>query len=1079
MSNTIENSNKRNASSVKLVVLIITCVLILAVSAGLIVGNVLCFQNYNLVTAYMCGQGFTDNGEAAIAARSSGYALAATVEEEGAILLKNDNNTLPLAENTKVNVFGAASSDSAFIPQGTGSGTGSRNDFVTLMKALKYAGGDSEEVLKYAGKQEYEPGGNKAGDNPFANGKTGLEYNETLAEAYAKLGYSRVNGGSYVIEATSEELYRDYYGIAEAPKSFFTGNLTSSAYNFSDTAIVVIGRLLGEGNDYSKYQYVAKRNQTTPDTTRKLQSLSEDEEYMLEQASTFDKVILLINSTNPMELGFIEDSKYNIDSVIWMGTPGTRGTLGIASLLVGAANPSGHLPDTWAYDISTAASYATAGREGVGSYTDIAGGEPTLSARVNKYTDYIEDIYVGYKWYETADADGFWNTAKANTQWGIKSGYKDVVQFPFGFGMSYTEFKWDIMFGSKSITQNGETKTFETNINNNAQIAKDGEIKVAVEVTNTGDVAGKDVVQLYYSAPYKKGEIEKSAINLGAFEKTGLIGPGQTELLQLTMKVEDMKSYDCYDKNNNGFMGYELEGGAYQISIRNDVHTPADMKSGINTITVNVPSGGYRYEVDTVTNTKVENQFTTFKNTTSGAESFINEYAAKNAHSIDGNEEPVKINYMTRADFAGTFPYEKPENRAAGDALINDALYVVINPPGNAGDVAPESGSTATSWKIADVMGLDYEDEKWDQIISQLSLDTKCKLITHGGFGTIAIDGNPRQANDYVPEDIGKPGTTDTDGPAGFNNNVVGSNDLKACNYPSPTILAATWDWYMAYQVGKAIGIEGTAIGIQGWYGPGANLHRSATGGRNFEYYSEDPRLSGIICAYHVLGAKEEGVTAYIKHIAVNDTESGRNGAFKWLTEQNLRENYMLPFEYAVKVGKSNGMMSSVDRVGGTRVSGSYAMLTTMLRDEWGFRGTVITDYYQNWGASGSRRLNSELSTDTIHDVDECVRAGNSQILWTVGSAACFDDRTTATAQLSIHNSAKDILFAYADTLNYKATAQGLSKESMIGASNDVFAWWVILLVGIDVTATALMGFWLFLVIRSYKKKPPAVELAE
>ena len=1070
MSNT-ENNGKifGRFSPRRFAAMIVSAVLILAITVGLIIGNVVCFTNFNVVTAYMCGQGFSDSGEEAKAARSSGYALAATVEEEGAVLLKNDNKSLPLAANSKVNVFGAASMDSAFIPQGTGSGTGSRNDFVTFMKSLKYAGADAKDLVDdegfaIAGNPDYEAGGSKASKNPFANGTTGIEYNTELADAYAKLNvngsYNRVNAGSYVIEATSEDAYREYYGVLEAPQSFYTGDLMTNAHTFSDTAIVVIGRILGEGNDYSKYQYVRNRSQKTPDTTRKLQELSPDEEYMLEQASAFDNVVVVVNSTNPMELGFIEDEKYNIDSLIWMGTPGTRGALGVANLLVGAATPSGHLTDTWAYDLSTAASYATAGREGVGSYTDIAGGEPSLSARVNKYTDYIEDIYVGYKWYETADADGFWDSETAKTQWGISNGYEDVVQFPFGYGMSYTDFKWDIMFGSKTITQNGETKTYETNINNNAQIEKDGEIKVAVEVTNVGQYAGKDVVQLYYSAPYTKGQIEKSAITLGAFEKTSLLEPGKTELLQLTMKVEDMKSYDCYDKNNNGFMGYELDGGNYAISLRTDVHTLAETVSNVNTITVKVPDNGYKYETDSATGTKVENQFTTFT-ASSGASSVINEPVARNAHSIDGAEEPVKIDYMTRADFTASFPFDKPDNRAAGETLINDALYVVIRPAGNASDVAPVSGSKLTAWKIEDVMGEAYESPIWDELISQLDFETKCNLIIKGGFGTIAIDS------------INKPKTTDTDGPAGFNNSVIGSNNLKACNYPSPTVLASTWDWYMAYQVGKAIGIEGTALGIQGWYGPGANLHRSATGGRNFEYYSEDPRLSGIMCAYVVYGAKEEGVTAYIKHVAVNDTESGRNGAFKWLTEQNMRENYLYPFELAVKIGKSNAMMSSVDRVGSTRVSGSYAMLTTVMRDEWGFRGTVITDYYQCQRASGDNKLGSDktLSTDTVHDVDECIRAGNSQILIPDGALGWFDDRDTATAQLAIHNSAKDILFAYADTLNFKATEQGLSKDSVIGESTEVFPWWVILLVGIDVTAAALMGFWAFLLLRKKKEK--------
>lgn len=986
----------------KLISVIVSSVLVAVIAVALIVGNVMCAKYSNIITQYLCGFGLDEDSEETVAARAAGNALAQQVEEEGAVLLKN-NGVLPL-KTKKVNVFGYAGTDNGFIPQGSGSGTGSRNDYVSFLGGLKEAG---------------------------------FEYNETLANDYAGLGWKRVSSGNFVFEATDENLYKEYYGVLEADESFYTDTARmTQAKNYSDTAIVVLGRLLGEGNDYSKKQYVRNGDN---DEGRKLQSVSAREEIMLrEVAKNFNNVIVVLNTTNPMEMGFIEEEQYGVDAALFMGTPGTRGSIGLARLLSGEVNPSGHVTDTWAYDLSTAASYATSGREGVGSYTDISG-DTTLGTRINKYSDYVEDIYVGYKWYETADAEGFWTSNAARLQWNISKGYEQVVQFPFGFGLSYTTFEWTLI---------------SCNYADGASLDKDGIIEITLTVKNTGDVAGKDVVQLYYTPPYTKGGIEKSAVNLGAFVKTGLLEPDKVETITLKLPVEDMKSYDCYDKNNNGFMGYELEGGNYTISLRTDAHTPATTGNadGKNSYTFKVPSEGFKYEVDSATGNKVENQFTTYTNTASGASSTINEPAVTNAHSVDGNDEAVKIQYMTRADFVTTFPYAKAENRLAGK-LATDTLRVstpvVDSDEALYTDSITSPGATLT---LNDVMDLKYEDEKWDQLVSRLSLDTMTRLIFRAGFGTIAIDA------------INKPKTVDSDGPAGFNNTVTGDGGLKAVCYPSDTIIGSTWDWYVAYQVGQAVGTEANALGINGWYGPGANLHRSVMGGRNFEYYGEDARLSGIMCAYEVYGAKEHGVISYVKHMAVNDSDSGRNGAYKWLTEQNLRENYLLPFELIVKVGKGNGMMSSVDRVGSTRASSSYAMLTAVLRDEWGFRGTVITDYYQNFNNGSASGVN-----DMIHDVDECVRAGNSQILYTEGGKGNFNDISSNTAKNAIFKSAKDILFAYADAVHFAETSQGLDKGSLIGDSIEVFAWWKPLLIVVDVVMFILLVVWMLLVFDVHK----------
>ena len=588
--------------------IIIASILIVA----LLVGNLALYQNADLITMFLCGAGYTENSEEAIAARESGNVLAEQVVAEGAVLLKNDNNALPL-KNLKVNVFGWSGSDAGFMPQGTGSGTGSRNDLVTFLGGLKEAG---------------------------------VEYNENLAKAYADLGWSRVRGGSYVIEAHDAN-YKDFYGISEAPESFYTDELMANAKEYSDTAIIVLGRLMGEGNDFSKIQYFSNQAGGGEDNTRKLQSLSAREEYMINLVcENFENVIIITNTGNPIELGIADNA--SVDAVLHMGMPGTRGAIGIAKILTGEVNPSGRLADTWAYDLSTAAAYATSGL--ANAYDSTSG--PRYTDIGTAYTEYLENIYNGYLWYETADAEGFWGSDFAKDRWGVNK-YSDVVQYPFGYGLSYTTFDWEIK---------------EINFADGATVGKDDTLKVTVRVTNTGSVAGKDVVELYYSAPYTPGGIEKSAIKLGGYGKTPKIEPGQFADVVIEMAIEEMKSYDCYDKNNNGFMGYELEKGNYVISFRSDVHTlKAGMEDSALTLTV---AEDIRYEVDSKTGVKVENQFTTYTNPVSGASSKVNEPFNSGALSYDGSENaggPIK--YMTRENFVGTFPVDAGSAKSSGGLL--------------------------------------------------------------------------------------------------------------------------------------------------------------------------------------------------------------------------------------------------------------------------------------------------------------------------------------------------------------------------------------------------------------------------
>ena len=915
------------------VTLLLALMLILSSAVGVFAGEENYFDDYELsevTTVYKTGE-----------------KLAVDVVENGAVLLRNDKNengdtALPLASGEKVNVFGWSGTNDGFIYQGTGSGTGTRNNTVSFLSAL---------------------------DN--AN----ISYNKSLAKKYRELEFeARKSGGE---AGVGDAGYADYYGIVEASPEFLTEDLLSQAEKYSETAIIVLGRLSGEGNDLSHYQYLADG---TIDKSRKMLSISENEEYLIKTVrERFDKVIVILNSANPMECGFAED--YDIDALVWLGFPGSQGATGLARLLKGLATFSGKLTDIYAYDLSTAASYATSGREGVGEYEDAV---TDGSLIFGKYSDYVEDIYVGYKWYETADAEGYWDNV--DNKYG--KGYKGVVQYPFGFGLSYNEFEWTVL---------------DTSYKSGDIVDKDGTFSVTLCVENVGKYSGADVIELYYTAPYTKGGIEKSAVNLGAFAKTATLRPGQVEIITLEMPIETMRSYDCYDRNNNGFMGYELEEGEYIISLRTDSHTLKKTTDGVNTITLKVAEGGYKYEVDSVTGNPITNQFTNYTNEISGASSKItDDRAINNQHSCDGGDEDVKITYLSRADFAGTFTSKLPKSRLGGWGLREDTAALYNFSKDDDSLDYPTWESTETQLSVNDMMGVPFSDERWNQLTSQLSLTDAANLVAAGGFGTLKMAA------------IKMDKTTATDGPSGFN-----SGSLS--NYPCSTLIASTWDYNIAYHVGLAIGKEGSTYNpyIMGWYGPGANLHRSPLGGRNFEYYSEDPLLSGMICAYHVLGAKTNGVTAYIKHLAVNDCERYRGGAYKWLTEQNLRETYLLPFEYAVKIGKANGMMASVDKVGSGQATSNSALLIAVLREEWGFRGTVITDYYQS---------------KNINDVDECIRAGCNLMLCPWGSDKLYDDLSSATAQNALFAAAKEVIYTYVDTINFSRTAETLVKTSLVGS---------------------------------------------
>ena len=851
--------------------------------------------------------------------RALAEALAEDVEAEGTVLVQNNENTLPLAaDNKKVNVFGWAST--AWL--GGGSGSGGVNAVETDLLAALTA--------------------------------YGVEYNTELTDMYKAFQDGREF--TKTLSSRPEQSGRLYEPDINN-SAYYTQSMLDNAKSYSDTAIVVIGRLAGESNDAVKQQYkrTEKGGEIVVDDTRTMLELTTEEEALLEYVgANYANVVVLINSTNVMELGQLETLP-GIDSCMIVGLTGSKGAAAVPAVLWGDREPSGRTADTWAYKLKTAASYANAGMEGVGAYSNAEGlypadgttngnlGAPEAYTQVS-YVDYAEGIYIGYKWYETADAEGYWDTV-SNAH---GTGYDAVVQYPFGYGLSYTSFDWRITDASA----NGSTLT------------KDGDVVVKVTVTNTGDRAGKDVVQLYYSAPYTPGEIEKSSVELGAFAKTRELQPGESQELVLTIPVEKMASYDVYDSNNNGFKGYELDAGAYTFTVRHNAH---DVDDAANAVLVCELPENVQYARDSVTGSTVGNRFT-------GED-------AIDGISLDGSNADQNIVYLTRADFAGTFPAASTPNRSMTDSMkalnlyndawagsdIKDTDEAVTTGAKNGLRIEDEGGITELGLQL----GSDFNDPQWDALLDQLTLEELEELYANAYGGLAKL------------KSVGKLKSRDADGPA-----QIGSFTGMGAGtgFPSSSTLAQTWNADLAQEEGRTIGTQALQNSYTGWYAPAVNMHRSPFNGRNYEYYSEDSLLSGVLCGNTVQGANQAGVYTYVKHFVCNDGEAGiyRDSVYTWMTEQALRETYLRPFQMLVEEYDAVGLMSSYNRIGAVWAGGSLWMSGM-------FGGTMTKGVGTSSYAQALRRAAKEALYMYLH-----VRVTNRDYAESIGDTSVLRHAFTA-----------------------------------------------------------------------------------
>lgn len=895
---------------------------------------------------------------------SAANALNEEICNEGIILLKNEDQTLPLQKGKNITVFGKNSIDPVLGGSGSNAGA-SANLKVDVYASLQSAGFHCNPTMK-AYYESSESGSGRPDSPGMGSILTGYPISE------ASLPYSQKVVNSY------------------------------SQYN--DAAIVFISRIGGEGYDLPRTMFWNGSNYKDWTGTQIIPGarsagdhylqLDKNETDMLNEAcENFDSVIVVVNSASPIELGFLDDPShyaYNqkIKSALWLGHPGVSGINSLGKVINGDVNPSGKTIDTFSRDFKQDPTWNNFGNN--------------LKADGNRYmvdnqkknayfVEYREGVYVGYRYYETRGFTG-------GETW-----YKNNVVYPFGYGKSYTDFEWTV-----EIPQDAGTN-----------LTENSEISINVKVKNIGNRAGKDVVQLYYTSPYKDGEIEKSHIVLGDFVKTDLLESQEEKTYTLKISARDMASYDYNDANHNDFKGYELDEGAYSIKIMSDAHTVKE------TINYNVENN-IKYSNDE-NGKAVENLFDDVSGHIKTYLSRKNNFENYSVLLGSSEESYRKVSN----DFIQSFSYKLNDTES-------DPWFTTNMPTQQKSPLS----SQKTEVKLYDLIGKDYNDELWDTLLNQLTVTQMSALVSSGNYRTIRID------------NIEKPLTTDADGPMGFAIFMGDSSVYDTCYYASECILGATWNEELAYKMGKMVGNEsiigdedGDGRTYSGWYAPAMNIHRSQFGGRNFEYYSEDSFLSGEMAKNVVKGAKEKGVYTYAKHFALNEQETNRDttGLVTWANEQSMREIYFKPFETCIKEGKTTALMSSFNRIGTTWAGGNYKLLTTLLRDEWGFKGMVITDF----------------NLKTYMDVDQMLRAGGDLNLSPNKSPTSL---TSATDITVLRKATKNILFAIANS----NAMNGIGENVVWGYS---IPWWVTWLIVADVVIfviTSVLGG--FLIHQKRKK---------
>lgn len=868
--------------------------------------NVVCFGPMSTVIS-LAMPDVTGNSEEVLNASAE---LAEEITNQGTVLLKNEADVLPIG-NTKLNVFGWASTNPCY--GGTGSGNIDPALCATLISGLEDAG---------------------------------FELNKDLENFYV----------SYRADRPEVSMWTQDWTLPEPTVDSYTDELMNAAKDFSDTALIVISRVGGEGadlpTDMSKVTY--EGNPGDFDAGEHYLQLSKSEEDMVALvAENFANVVVVYNGAAAMELDWVNDYA-SIKGVVWSASPAQEGFNSLGNILAGKINPSGRTVDTFVSDLTQTPTWNNFGEF---AYNNAEGFH---------FVNYVEGIYVGYRFYETF----FLND---------EAGYDEAVVYPFGHGLSYTSFSQSM----GEITSDGN-----------------GNFSFDVTVSNTGDMAGREVVQVYYTAPYTEGGIEKSHVELLDFGKTSELAPGASETLSFTFNEEDMASYDTY-----GAGCYVLEQGNYEIKIMSNSHDVIDSK-------VLEIASTIVYDANNMRSTDLQSSDSKFESFTNGGVTYLSR-----ANGFENYAEATKTpeSYDMRAEDM--------------EGLSNTATYEI---PVNDTDVMPTTGAK-NGVELYQLRGLSYDDPMWESLLDQLTVEEMVPLVATGGYQTIAVSS------------VGKLATLDADGPAGFSSFFNAA--ISGTPFSGAVMIAATWNKDLAYQRGTAMGEEALGIGVSGWYAPAMNIHRTAFAGRNFEYYSEDPILSGKMAAGEVKGAQEKGLYVYIKHFALNDQETKRCDMLcTWSNEQAIRQIYLKPFEDAVKEGGATAVMSSFNYIGNEWAGGCDTLLNQVLRGEWGFRGMVLTDYFGDYG---------------YMDADKAIRNGNDIMLSPMGEGqAVVEDSTSATAVNALRTASKNIMYTVVNSNIYEDYTGGLNLMN-----------WQKVAIGIDVALLIVLIALEAVAIMKYRKK--------
>ena len=901
----------RGEAAIAMVLAVVVCV------------NMICFGPMATLIGLATG-----NGTLSDETNEEAAEVAEEIMEDGIVLLKNES-LLPLNETKKLNIFGWESINPAYGGAGSG-GINDLYDIVSLNQGLENAG---------------------------------FSINQELVDFY----------NNYGADNPEMSIQKQSWTLPEPPVDTYNDELIKSAKEYSDVAVVVLSRKAGEGHndipmDVRKAAYDNNSDEYDdfPEGEHYLQ-LSQTERDMVDMVcSNFDNVIVIYNGANQFELGFADEYP-QIKSVVWCPGTGNVGFNALGKVFSGEVNPSGKTPDTFIYDMTTAPWWNNAEKTEYTNLADMAVegmNAGTAQVYAPAFTNYVEGIYVGYKYYETAAQEGAID-------------YDKTVQYPFGYGLSYTEFEQKM----------GELEE------------KDGQISVDVEVTNTGDVAGKDVVEVYYKPPYTNGGIEKSSANLIEFEKTNLLQPGESQTVTVTFSIEDMASYD-----ENNAKAYVLEKGDYVISINSDSHTVLDQKTYTADKDVVYKGENKRASDDTA----ATNVFEDAKGDVtylSRADHFANYEEATVAPASAELGEPYVSEYHLNSNFDKT-------------TYLNDE------------DVMPTTGAD-NGLTLADMRDADYDDPRWEKLLDQLTVDEMANMIAMAGYQTAAMDS------------VGKVATLDFDGPAAINNNFTGVGSI---GFPIEVVVASTWNKELAQAWGECMGKISQEMGAEGWYAPGMNTHRTAFGARNYEYFSEDGVLAGNMGAKAVEGARKYGVYSYIKHFALY--EGNAKMVSVWSNEQAIREIYLKPFEISVKQGGANAVMVSWSFLGDKWTGESSNLMNTVLRDEWGFRGMALTDFFRN---NGHGFMNADAAL--ANGVDAMLSTFN-------GEENNVANPEHPTSVLQMRNACKNVMYTVVSSWAYDGEHEETGMENWKKAG-----------IGIDIVIALFMAGMEVLVIKGYKKR--------